>query len=535
MRPISTSRNNTSETTSDQKINSQQSSGNTTKDKSPRLSSTKKNRSTSIDSDKEALNHLDQLKKAIKEGDCKTTIDILKKYPSLINFPDPVTDETPLMRACGFRQKDIVEGLLKLKDLNINAQAKDGKTALHTAINANQQEIIAILLENSADPFIVNQYGLNPTAMAASFGYIDSLKTMHLCGIDLDTPNSKLNNQTPLMMAAANGHSDTVQYLISHSDTSRKDSDGKTALMHAIENGKGTGHAELGEFGLCIDWLVTHGAQSIALKDNFGKNAFMYAIEQENLHVLEKLSPHVDINAKDHNNKAALYLAVEGDKKYSIEFLLKNFSDKLDKTPALSPTVLAAARGNTKLLKSLIDSGISLKNSAYEKEDAFVAAAKNNRGETLEYLIKKFKPSTEALAAAAIAAAGEGSIDCLRALKNYSKATFTQPNKDGLTPWVAAIDSDRIEVIKYLLKHGMNFFEQYSGRLSAFAIAADRNRTQMVELLLKSAGKKIVIHYNEFTIVRDFMKKNPSLSHLYAEKTFLNPDGKPYPDFPPKG
>lgn len=103
---------------------------------------------------------IENIKTLVDEKDCKNAIELIKGIKD-INMPD-VFGNTLLHWAVCNEYKEIVEELLKRKDININAVNKQKNTALHLAVMSNNIEITELLVDNRANINTVNEYRQTP-------------------------------------------------------------------------------------------------------------------------------------------------------------------------------------------------------------------------------------------------------------------------------------------------------------------------------------------------------------------------------------
>lgn len=98
--------------------------------------------------------------------------------------------------------------LLKARQLNLEARAPNGDTALMVAAYKGNREAVVSLLNGGAEP---NRPGWTALHYAASAGNVEIVRILleKSAYIDAEAPNKT----TPLMMAARSGQTDTVKLL----------------------------------------------------------------------------------------------------------------------------------------------------------------------------------------------------------------------------------------------------------------------------------------------------------------------------------
>ncbi|CAF0711074.1 unnamed protein product [Brachionus calyciflorus] len=132
-------------------------------------------------------------------------LDLLVKNSqskNLINQPDQ-SGINPLLYAIKNENIDILQVLLRCKDLNLDFQDKDKNTAFHYAVIQRQFKLIDTLIEN---------------------------------GSDIDKQNA--DGRTALMLAAKNNDEELVDYLLDYNpDKNLKDNLGHTAQEYAVSSG----------------------------------------------------------------------------------------------------------------------------------------------------------------------------------------------------------------------------------------------------------------------------------------------------------
>ncbi len=153
----------------------------------------------------EALNYVADIDAPInKKGDTLLTIAIQSKQPEIVdtllkNFASPTVgyNKPPISEAALVDDVSIIKKLLKA-GVNINAQDKEGRTALHEAAAMNSA-CFNLLLANGADPHMQDKNGRAALHTAVAMGHYDVVNTLIQQGTNIRLPDNK--GVTPLEIA----------------------------------------------------------------------------------------------------------------------------------------------------------------------------------------------------------------------------------------------------------------------------------------------------------------------------------------------
>ncbi|MCG2584713.1 ankyrin repeat domain-containing protein [Massilia sp. TS11] len=151
------------------------------------------------------------------------------------NIAEPLRGETGLILALREEAPRVFEVLLADPRIRVEAQARNGNTALMmAAFKKNLPAVQALLAKGAA----VNRPGWTPLHYAAAAGADDIVSLLLARGAQLEAPAEA--GLTPLMMAAREGHESTTLLLLSKgADPARVNSEGKDSAQQAEQYGRG--------------------------------------------------------------------------------------------------------------------------------------------------------------------------------------------------------------------------------------------------------------------------------------------------------
>jgi ankyrin repeat protein len=136
-------------------------------------------------------------------------------------------------------------------ELNVNARAVDGTTALHWAVHADDLATVESLLAAGADAKAQDRYGLTPVRLACENANAIILKKLLDAGADPNSPDPQ--GTTALMIAArTQGGTEAVKLLLERgAAVNALDTVQSTALMWAVRSN----HSDV------VDLLIHHDAE----------------------------------------------------------------------------------------------------------------------------------------------------------------------------------------------------------------------------------------------------------------------------------
>ena len=226
---------------------------------------------------------------ALKQAAAGRHLEIVKLL--LAKSDLSVTDNfgwSVLMRAVESGSLEMVE-LLLAQGVDVNAQAKDGRTALMIAASRKRPEIAKLLLERGAEANAKNQDGETALFSAVESGDPEVAEILLDNGAAIDEENEA--GETPLLKAAEKGYVDVVRLL-------KKRGAESSVFVAAVEGDTD----ELGRF-------LSRGVH-VDTRDKRGRTILMAAVKHANLEAARMLlEKGADVNALDGDGVTALQIA----------------------------------------------------------------------------------------------------------------------------------------------------------------------------------------------------------------------------------
>jgi ankyrin repeat protein len=278
---------------------------------------------------------------------------------------------------------DIIRTIIE-RQAEVNAQNKEGESALHIAVRNNQSDTGVLLLESGANVFLANSRGetplfltfyaragsqrpareirrfmLNPAVMSAR----DSLENtvLHHATIwridsvipaiverGANTESVNISGETPLVIAVKANAASTIRALLqANASLTGRDSLGNTALHTAVRSNAPQAAEALLDANINIDAynlygqtplhdavrlgaydlqiiLVRRGA-NIEVRDNEGNTPLLLSVRMGTFRCTEHLiASGSDIAARNNNGDTSLHMAVRDERSDLVSLLLQN-------------------------------------------------------------------------------------------------------------------------------------------------------------------------------------------------------------------
>ena len=305
---------------------------------------------------------------------------------------------TPLHWALGEGPVETAE-LLIAKGADVNVKDNIGKTPLHIVAN---KDVAALLIAKNADLNAKDGIGQTPLVAACFNKHKDVAVLLTRSGADVKAGDNA--GRTPLHLAHFFKDKELAELLISQgANVNARSNDGRTPLYQAvgidsnslaellITNGADInvrdkyGETPLHNAGVnTIAWLIAKGAD-VEAKNNDGRTPLILAAYNDRKDKAELLIANgANVNAEDNNGRTPLYWAVSMNHKETAQFLIAKGAEVNAKG-----IHEAAADGNLKDVKTLLDKGTDVNAKDKNGMTPLIRALKNENKGMVELLIAK--------------------------------------------------------------------------------------------------------------------------------------------------
>ena len=258
------------------------------------------------------------LAEALKTGDEKMIEQLMQKENIGMNDQIKWSDNcyvclmTPLMWLAKYGHTHIAENFIK-KGADVNAKNSDGSTALMFAADQGHTETVTLLLDHKANINEENIEGCTPLTNAISKEYIETAIYLINSGADIHF-QSRVFNVTPLMLAAAKGLLQIVDFLVQRgANVNACNNENCTPLIYAVS----------ARYIKTAIYLMNHGADVNVQGGTCRQTSVIIAALWERTDIIAHLIERsADINKQDITGCTALMWAIYYDYTETTKYLI---------------------------------------------------------------------------------------------------------------------------------------------------------------------------------------------------------------------
>jgi len=417
--------------------------------------------------------HLDICKLLVKEG-----IDVNAKDKDGI---------TALMEASIMGHEKIVEFLIE-NGADVNAVASSEVSAMWLAASEGRVEVMKLLTKNNAEATNTRVDGISTLMTAAVGGHSEAVKILLENGADPTTADS--DGLIPLMSAAENGTVETLKAILDHVDEPNYvnliSNTGFSSLIIAAAHG----HVD------AVEYLLDNGAQADIVHDN-KVTALMYAAAAGHLDVMKVLigKGKAALEFKHTNGGTALLEASTAGMHDAIVLLVESGSsiDFMD-DDGVNPLMAIAAQGNAKAQEFILRELKNLKSSAELKDyinlfahsggSAVMFAAAGGHVECAKQLMELGAEIN------AVARHKDGYLEKLQKMIEEGQVQEEDPHVDGVTALHVASEGGHLEMVNVLLEAGVesSLVHLDDGNRSPLVLAISGNHGEVAKVLVQAGA-----------------------------------------------
>ncbi|XP_046365631.2 ankyrin repeat domain-containing protein 17-like [Haliotis rufescens] len=285
---------------------------------------------------------------------------------------------TPVMLAAGKGHKEVVE-LLVSKGADVSLSDKRGDNLLHFASREGHEEVVKFVL--SQDMVSINSRGwkkITPAMTAAEKGHKEVVELLVSKGADVSFSDKRGNNL--LHLASQGGQVEVVKYVLSLGRLSINSRGWKKMTPVMLAAAKG--HKEV------VEVLVSKGA-NVSLVYDGGNNILCLASREGHEEVVKYVMDMVSINSRCWNKMTPVMLAAEKGHEEVVELLVSKGAD-LSLSDIGGDTILhfACRGGNVEVVKFVLSQdmvNINARNS--KRQTAANKATSRGRRDIIDLLV----------------------------------------------------------------------------------------------------------------------------------------------------
>lgn len=339
-----------------------------------------------------------------------------------------LSEQTPLFYCLNNNKPEIALMCIDA-GVNIETQDAEGSKLIHMASYFGFADVVAKLLDRGADINQTNNQKLTPLHFAAEQNKIQIASILIDKGANVDAQT--LSKETPLHLAATQNHTEMVKLLLTNkASIDLQNTEGQTALHLAVAYKKPE----------AVQVLIENNS-SMDIKDKNEKTPLDLA--QDNSKAKEILIRNDIFTAIDNNDHTLIQMLAKN--KHNLNRIKGDTKD--------APLLYALRHAKPEIALSLIQYGANIDAADVQKYNALHFASQHNY------------------------------FDIAQALTSNDKLINAQNTQDGNTPLHFAIMYADINMVSLLLVADALFDIKNNMNKTAFELAKDYNKTEVVQLI----------------------------------------------------
>eukprot|EP01041_Mallomonas_annulata_P000700 gene700-1341_t len=390
---------------------------------------------------------------------------------------------TPLYDACLNGHLQMAKFLLNDNNANLNIHSSTGLTLLHAACIGGHIELGQWLVEEGLNADLADNTGLTPFLTVCKEGHLKFAKWLMTVGVNIRATGGADRLNTALHHACQQGQVEVASWLVECGlDINAKNE----ALLTAINLANNHGHTDV------CDMLEDIKIDPLHRKRTCLEPQFAWALNLNNFElgcrILEDIFALSDIEDEYPNGSTLLHLAAAtGHLKIMKTLVEKGLSVNALALESLTPLHYACGKGHLECSKYLCTHGALATEQDHNGNTYLHLAAEKGHNDIVAWLAKEIVHID--------CRNNNGStplhIACLLGHNVVVKTLITlgahpnSRNSEGLTPMHCCAIKGHLEVAQILIKHGSDVFSKDADGQTPLDIAMKIGYTKLSNWLLK--------------------------------------------------
>lgn len=364
---------------------------------------------------------------------------------------------------------------------DIDARNSDGDSILYLAVKNNMQEIGQILINKGANVYATNTANYSPLRLAMTTGGTTQDWVLGSTVISGDDGNGN----TPLHYAAEWKLDDSIAYIIQKGGlVDKKNSNGETPLYNAVKSNSAS----------TVELLLSKGANANT-KDYLGNTPLHYCVRWNSIATAKKLiDAGCNIDQKNFSGKTALSDATRSGAKAMVALLLSKGAN-INSSDATGKTILTQAVQSEygEMVQLILANGATVNiQDMYGRNSYHEAAETGNI--TIINLIRDaggnpLSRDSFGKTPFSLSIAKETSV-----IDAVLGNDVTLTDSDGNNPLHASITSRAsTKILQMLINKGYSIDQRNGKGLTPLGLAIEENRHDLAKILLKNNADPFVL------------------------------------------